>query len=77
MLALNNTKKKIASIIIMMILFLNILGIKSFALVEPTYDFYVNDYANLLSTDEEAAHLVAEDLREVFRRNFRNIILGT
>ncbi len=53
MLALNNTKKKIASIIIMMILFLNILGIKSFALVEPTYDFYVNDYANLLSTDVE------------------------
>ena len=51
MLALNNTKKKIASIIIMMILFLNILGIKSFALVEPTSDFYVNDYADLLSND--------------------------
>lgn len=51
MLALNNTKKKTASIIIMMILFLNILGIKSFALVEPTSDFYVNDYANLLSND--------------------------
>ena len=53
MLALNNIKKKMASIIIMMILFLNILGIKSFALVEPTYDFYVNDYANLLSSDVE------------------------
>lgn len=53
MLALNNIKKKMASIIIMMILFLNILGIKSFALVNPTYDFYVNDYANLLSTDVE------------------------
>lgn len=53
MLALNNTKKKMASIIIMMILFLNILGIKSFALVEPTSDFYVNDYANLLSSDVE------------------------
>lgn len=53
MLALNNIKKKMASIIIMMILFLNILGIKSFALVEPTYDFYVNDYADLLSSDVE------------------------
>lgn len=53
MLALNSTKKKMAIIIIMMILFLNILGIKSFALVEPTNDFYVNDYANLLSTDVE------------------------
>lgn len=53
MLALNNTKKKMASIIIMMILFLNILGIKSFALVKPTNDFYVNDYANLLSSDVE------------------------
>lgn len=53
MLALNSTKKKMASIIIMMILFLSILGIKSFALVEPTNDFYVNDYANLLSTDVE------------------------
>ena len=52
MLVLNkNIKKKLVSIIIIMILLLNIFGIKSLALVEPTNDFYVNDYANLLNND--------------------------
>ena len=49
MLALN---KKILRVFILMILFLSI-GIKSFALVEPTSKFYVNDYANLIDADLE------------------------
>ncbi len=49
MLALN---KKILRVFILMILFLSI-GIKSFALVEPTSKFYVNDYANLIDEDLE------------------------
>ncbi len=51
MLALN--KNRIAKIFILMILFLFLLGIKSFALVSPTSKFYVNDYANLIDSDVE------------------------
>ena len=43
--------KIISFIIIFIIIILNILSVKSFALVEPTTDFYVADYANLLNSD--------------------------
>lgn len=46
-------KKIIFKILLIMILFLNLLGIKSFALVEQSNEFYVNDTANLLDSDVE------------------------
>lgn len=49
MLALN--KNKFVKIIIVILLWFHIFNIKAFAMINPTSDFYVNDYARLLSAD--------------------------
>ena len=49
MLTLNKSKKIVCFIMLIMIL----LPVKTFAVVSQTNDFYVNDYANILSSDTE------------------------
>ena len=46
-----NKKNIINKIIVIFLIFIVLLGIKSFAVVKPTDEFYVNDYANLLNND--------------------------
>ena len=50
MLALNK-KIIITKILIMLFIIINIFNINSFAVVNPTTDFYVNDYAGLLNEE--------------------------
>ena len=47
------TKNKTILVFTIMILILSTLGLKSFALVNPTSNFYVADYANLIDADVE------------------------
>lgn len=46
-----SNKRKIKNIFLFFILLLLILTVKSLAVVEPTSEFYVNDYANLLNEE--------------------------
>lgn len=48
-----SSKSKMMKILISMVILINIFSIKALAIVKPTSDFYVNDYANLLDTDTE------------------------
>ena len=43
--------KKIKNIILLMLLFLILLPVKSLAIVSPTADFFVNDYAGVLTEE--------------------------
>lgn len=52
MLALN--KNKFVKIVIVILLWFHIFNIKAFAMVNPTADFYVNDYAKLLNVDTKS-----------------------
>ena len=47
----SNNKKVLIKILLIFIILLNILKIHSLAVVSPTSDFYVNDYASLLNSD--------------------------
>ena len=49
MLILN--KRGIVELLVSVFIIINILKIQSFAIVQPTSYFYVNDYANLLTED--------------------------
>lgn len=46
-----NKKNVFIKLLIIFFILINILNIKAFAVVVPTSDFYVNDYAGLLSTE--------------------------
>lgn len=46
-----NKKNVFIKLLIIFFILINILNIKAFAVVGPTSDFYVNDYAGLLSTE--------------------------
>lgn len=48
---LNSIRRKSMKILISIFILVNIFSIKTFAMVSPTSDFYVNDYAKLLSAD--------------------------
>ena len=47
------SKKITTKILVVFIILINFLSINSFAIVKPTYEFYVNDYANILSEETE------------------------
>lgn len=53
----SNKKYVIVKILIIFFIIINIFNIYSFALVKPTPDFYVNDYANLLN-DETKDYII-------------------
>ena len=55
MLILN--KKRFVKILSIALIIISLLNIKSFAIVSPTYEFYVNDYANLL-TEETKNYII-------------------
>ena len=44
-------KKFLIKMLVLFFILINLFNIKSFALVNPTTDFYVNDYANLLTNE--------------------------
>lgn len=44
-------KKFLIKMLVLFFILINLFNIKSFALVNPTTDFYVNDYANLLNNE--------------------------
>ena len=47
----SNKKSIICKIFALFLILINIFCIKTFAVVKPTSDFYVNDYANLLDSE--------------------------
>lgn len=55
MLILESKKKKQSKVIVWLVLLICIIGISisSYAVVKPTNEFYVNDYANVLSKETE------------------------
>ena len=46
---LTSIKKKIFKTLLIAVIFITAISLKSFAIVKPTTEFYVNDYANLLN----------------------------
>ena len=50
---LASNKKSILKIFTIFFIILNILGLNCYAVVEPTREFYVNDYANLINSSTE------------------------
>lgn len=73
MLAFN--RNKIIKISIIMILILNLLGLKSFALVSQTRDFYVADYANLI--DEDVEEYIIETNKILYSKTGAQIVVVT
>ena len=59
MLILN--KKSIVKILASILILINLLNIQVFAIVAPTSDFYVNDYANLL-TEETKDYIISKNV---------------
>ena len=47
----SNKKNIITNILIILFIIINIFAINVFAVVSPTSEFYVNDYANLLDVE--------------------------
>lgn len=47
----SNKKNVLVKILIMFFILINVFNVKVFAIVKPTTDFYVNDYAGLLNTE--------------------------
>ena len=74
MLLLNN-KKFFKKILFIVFILINLLKIDSSAVVEPTPQFYVNDYANLLNLDtKEYIISINEDL---YRKTGSQIVVVT
>ena len=73
MLALN--KKSLKYIIIFFILILFIPAINSFAMVEPTNEFYVNDYANLLN--EETKQYIINCNTDLYSKTGAQVVVVT
>ena len=48
---ISSKKKIIIKVLLIFFIIFNLLPIKSLAIVSPTAEFYVNDYANLLSEE--------------------------
>ena len=59
-----NKKNIINKIIVIFLIFIVLLGIKSFAVVKPTDEFYVNDYANLLNNDTKN-YIIKASIKEI------------
>ncbi len=61
--------------IILMILFLSFLGMKSFAVVEQSAEFYVNDTANIL--DKEVEDYIIETNKKLNSATGAQIVVVT
>lgn len=67
--------KKIKKVICLMIVFLLILSIKSLAVVPPTKDFFVNDYAGVLT--EETKNYIMQTNIELQEKTGAQIVVVT
>lgn len=74
MLASNN-KKIIFKILTAFLLLINILNIKALAVVKPTADFYVNDYAGLL--DESTKDYIINTNVNLYNKTGSQIVVVT
>ena len=71
----SNKKKIITRIIITFFLVINIFTINSFAVVSPTADFYVNDYAGLL--DNETKEYIINKNKILYSQTGAQIVVVT
>ena len=67
--------KKIMFVVICLIITLNILSVKTYAIVEPTAEFYVNDYAKLLSLDTK--EYIINVNKELYSKTGAQIVVVT
>lgn len=67
--------KKIKNIILLMLLFLILLSVKSLAIVPPTADFFVNDYAGVLT--EETKNYIMQTNTELQQKTGAQIVVVT
>lgn len=70
-----SNKSKILKIIVGIILILHIFSIKTFAMVKPTSNFYVNDYAHLL--DSSTKNYIISTNQDLCRKTGAQIVVVT